>query len=108
MSSPVLFQALPPLSPEEYSELERSILDNGVMVPIVIDENNVVIDGHHRQRIARHHNLPCPSETKGRVHRHGEAQPRTLAESAPSASDPRAEACVGGGVDQGGSAVVGS
>lgn len=64
MSSPVLFQALPPLSPEEYSELERSILDNGVMVPIVIDENNVVIDGHHRQRIARHHNLPCPSETK--------------------------------------------
>ena len=45
MSSPVLFQALPPLSPEEYSELERSILDNGVMVPIVIDENNGVIDG---------------------------------------------------------------
>ncbi|WAB10623.1 ParB-like nuclease domain protein [Gordonia phage Ecliptus] len=64
MTTPVMFQALPPLSPEEYSELERSILDNGVMVPIVLDENGVVIDGHHRQQIAAHHDLPCPSETK--------------------------------------------
>jgi ParB-like chromosome segregation protein Spo0J len=64
MSAPVMFQALPPLSPEEYVELERSILENGVMVPIVLDENGVVIDGHHRQQIAQHHNLPCPSETK--------------------------------------------
>ncbi len=64
MNAPVMFQALPPLSPEEYVELERSILANGVMVPILLDENGVVIDGHHRQQIAQHHELPCPFETK--------------------------------------------
>lgn len=64
MTGPVMFQALPPLSPEEYAELERSILEHGVMVPIVLDENGVVIDGHHRQQIAAHHDLACPSETK--------------------------------------------
>ncbi|WP_338856954.1 ParB/RepB/Spo0J family partition protein [Gordonia hongkongensis] len=64
MTTPVMFQALPPLSPEEYADLEKSILENGVLVPIVLDENGVVIDGHHRQQIAAHHDLPCPSETK--------------------------------------------
>lgn len=47
----VLFQSMPPLSPEEYSALEQSIRDNGVQVPIVVDEAGVVIDGHHRQKI---------------------------------------------------------
>ncbi|WP_100494939.1 ParB/RepB/Spo0J family partition protein [Mycobacteroides abscessus] len=60
----VKFQALPPLSPDEYAELERSILHSGVMVPIVVDEHGVVIDGHHRQKIAKHHNLPLPTETR--------------------------------------------
>ncbi len=64
MTAAVKFQALPPLSPDEYSELERSILDNGVMVPIIVDEHDVVIDGHHRQKIAKHHNLPLPTETR--------------------------------------------
>jgi ParB-like chromosome segregation protein Spo0J len=64
MSSPVLFQALPPLSHEEYRDLEQDILANGILVPIIVDENGVVIDGHHRQKIAKHHNLPCPREIK--------------------------------------------
>ena len=62
MSTPVMFQALPPLSPEEYKALETSILENGVIVPIAVDENGIVIDGHHRQQIAQHHDLPCPRE----------------------------------------------
>lgn len=60
MTSPVLFQALPPLDPDEYRALEESILQHGVQVPIIVDENGVVIDGHHRQKITRHHGLPCP------------------------------------------------
>lgn len=64
MTTAVLFQALPPLSPDEYRDLERDILDHGVLVPIVVDEHDVVIDGHHRQKIAKHHGLPCPSEVK--------------------------------------------
>jgi ParB-like chromosome segregation protein Spo0J len=37
----VLFQALPPLSPEEYRDLELDILDRGVLVPIIVDEHGV-------------------------------------------------------------------
>jgi len=60
----VRFQALPPLSPDEYAALEKSILDHGVLMPILVDEHGVVIDGHHRQKIAREHDLPCPTEIK--------------------------------------------
>ena len=62
--NPVKFQALPPLSPEEYEALEKSILANGVLVPIIVDEDGVIIDGHHRDKIAKHHNLPCPREVR--------------------------------------------
>lgn len=76
MSGQVLFQALPPLAPDEYRALEDSILAHGVQVPIVVDENGTVIDGHHRQKITNHHGLPCPSVTKSG---YTEAEKRTLA-----------------------------
>lgn len=76
MSGQVLFQALPPLAPDEYRALEESILEHGVMVPIILDENGVVIDGHHRQKITVHHGLPCPSETKSG---YTDSEKRTLA-----------------------------
>lgn len=56
----ILFQNMPPLSPEEYAALEASIREHGVQVPILLDENNVVIDGHHRQKIATELGVPCP------------------------------------------------
>lgn len=56
------FQALPPLTSEEYAQLEQSILESGVKVPILVDERGTVIDGHHRQQIAKQHNLPLPTE----------------------------------------------
>jgi ParB-like chromosome segregation protein Spo0J len=65
MSTTVKFQALPPLSPDEYRDLEESVLQHGVLVPIIVDEDGVVIDGHHRQKICREHDLPCPREVKG-------------------------------------------
>ncbi|MGH7274017.1 MAG: ParB N-terminal domain-containing protein [Nitrospiria bacterium] len=44
---------LPPLTDAEYTELRQGIIERGIDVPVVIDEqNNVVIDGHNRLRIA--------------------------------------------------------
>lgn len=63
MTTAVRFQALPPLSPDEYQALEQSIAEHGVMVPIIVDEHDVVIDGHHRQKIASEHGIACPKRT---------------------------------------------
>lgn len=76
MSKPVLFQNMPPLSPEEYSELEASIKEHGIQVPIIIDEDGVVIDGHHRQKIAQELGIRCP---KRQVIDKTESEKRTLA-----------------------------
>lgn len=62
MTTAVRFQSLPPLSPDEYSSLEESIIEQGVLVPILVDEDGVVIDGHHRQKIAAEWELDCPVE----------------------------------------------
>ena len=76
MSKPVLFQNMPPLSPEEYAELEASIKEHGIQVPILIDEDGVVIDGHHRQKIAQELGIRCP---KRQVIDKTESEKRTLA-----------------------------
>lgn len=76
MSAAVLFQNMPPLSPEEYQALETSIREHGVQVPIVVDENRTVIDGHHRQKIARELGIECPKRV---VFDKTEAEKRTLA-----------------------------
>ncbi len=57
------FQLLPPLTPTELGELRADIEAHGVQVPIIVDENGRVIDGHHRQRIAAQLGVPCPSTT---------------------------------------------
>ena len=49
---------LPPLSTEQLASLEADILRNGCYSPIVVDQNLVVIDGHHRWKLCRKHNLP--------------------------------------------------
>jgi hypothetical protein len=64
MTAAVLFQTMPPLSVDEYANLEQSIRDHGIQVPIIVDEDGVVIDGHHRQKIADTLGISCPVETK--------------------------------------------
>ncbi len=45
---------LPPLTKEEYASLKESISsEKAVLVPISIDENDVVIEGHHRLMLAK-------------------------------------------------------
>lgn len=48
---------IPPLSDEELSGLEKSILDEGVRDPIVT-WHGYIIDGHNRYRIATKHGIP--------------------------------------------------
>ena len=42
---------LPPLSTDEFAALKADIKANGVQVPIVVDENGAILDGHHRFKI---------------------------------------------------------
>lgn len=70
------FQVMPPLSHIEMAELRASIEKHGVQVPVIVDEHGAILDGHHRERIAREFGIECP-----RVVREGltDEQKRTLA-----------------------------
>ena len=46
------YQVLEPLTAEEYAALKASIAELGIMQPVIVDENNNTIDGHHRRRAA--------------------------------------------------------
>lgn len=54
------FQALiPPLTAEEYTQLEKNILEDGIRDPLVVwktpSGNEILVDGHNRKRIADAH-----------------------------------------------------
>lgn len=42
------YQVMPPLAVEEFAALKASIAEYGVEVPVVVDAEGNVIDGHHR------------------------------------------------------------
>jgi len=59
------YQLMPDLPPEDYEALRLDIEKNGVIYPIVIDEETgEVLDGHHRKRAAEEVGVPCPSESR--------------------------------------------
>ena len=47
---------IPPLSNEEFKQLERNILEEGIRDPLVT-WNGILIDGHNRYRIAKEHDM---------------------------------------------------
>ncbi len=51
--SPAFADLLPPLSDEQYAALEADILQNGCYSPVIVNEDIVIIDGHHRQEDMR-------------------------------------------------------
>jgi ParB-like chromosome segregation protein Spo0J len=55
------YQVMPPLSAEEYAALRADIAEHGVRVPIDVDENGTILDGHHRQAIATELGTDCPT-----------------------------------------------
>ncbi len=44
---------LPELSDEQYAALKEDIRKRGILVPVEKDENGAILDGFHRDRIAR-------------------------------------------------------
>ena len=57
---PELKDLIPPLSPEEYEQLEKNCIINGIREPLSLwkkDDELILIDGHNRYKIAQEHNL---------------------------------------------------
>ena len=50
---------VPPLSEEEYDGLKADIKENGLMYPVMVDEDDLVLDGVHRTRICDELGIPC-------------------------------------------------
>ena len=48
---------LPPLSDEYFKNLEKSILEDGILHPFIINPDKVVLDGHHRLIICQRHSI---------------------------------------------------
>ena len=44
------YQVLPDLPPEKFEALKADIAERGVLVPIDVDEEGHILDGHHRYR----------------------------------------------------------
>jgi hypothetical protein len=55
------YQLLPPLTEDEYAALKADIAENGVMVPVEIDEDGNLLDGHHRAAIAAELGIDYPT-----------------------------------------------
>lgn len=55
-------QIMPPLDDAALAALRASIKRHGVLVPVVVDQNNRVIDGHHRQHIADELGIGYPTD----------------------------------------------
>ena len=61
--NPKFRDLIPPLSADEYEQLEKNLLTDGIREPLVA-WGNVLIDGHNRYRIALKHNLPFETVRK--------------------------------------------
>ena len=51
---------LPPLPHDQFLALRDNIAVNGVLVPILIDEDKHIIDGSYRKQIANELGYDCP------------------------------------------------
>lgn len=55
------YQLLPPMSQSEYLALLEDIRVHGVIVPVIVDEEGNLIDGHHRARACEELGIDCPT-----------------------------------------------
>jgi len=54
------YQVLPELDAEEYRALKEDIRENGIIVPITVDADGQIIDGHHRYKAAQELGIDDP------------------------------------------------
>ena len=55
---PEMEELLPPLGAGQLAALEADVLKNGCYAPVIVNEDLVIIDGHHRRRLCEKHGLP--------------------------------------------------
>ncbi len=55
---PELAELLPPLTGEQLLALEADLLSNGCYSPIIVNEDMVIVDGHHRHALCVEHSIP--------------------------------------------------
>jgi len=48
---------LPPIADGDFKKLETSILEEGILHPFVINQDNIILDGHTRLRICKRHSI---------------------------------------------------
>jgi ParB-like chromosome segregation protein Spo0J len=51
--NPEYASLVPPLSEEEYNSVKKSVKENGLYIPIIVDQNGIILDGHHRYKICK-------------------------------------------------------
>jgi hypothetical protein len=57
--NPELQSLIPPLTTEEYAQLEANILQDGCHDPLIVwQEEQTLLDGHNRYAICEHHGRP--------------------------------------------------
>jgi len=62
-----LSSLIPPLSPDEYNQLEANLLADGCRDPLMIgliDDMALLLDGHNRYRICQKHHIPFDAVRK--------------------------------------------
>ena len=60
---PDFSKLIPPLTPDEFAGLERSILSEGCRDALIV-WNNIIVDGHNRFKICEAHDIPYKIEHK--------------------------------------------
>jgi len=56
---------MPPVTASEYERLKRSIKEEGgLLVPVVFNQDNIVLDGHHRLQACAELDIPASCAKK--------------------------------------------
>lgn len=58
------YQLFPDLTPDEFDALAADIRERGVLVPVELDEDGAILDGHHRAKIADSLGIDYPTVTR--------------------------------------------
>jgi ParB-like chromosome segregation protein Spo0J len=59
--NPEYASLVPELSPEEYESLKQSIKENGLYVPLIVNQDGIVLDGHHRFKACQELGIQNPN-----------------------------------------------
>jgi ParB-like chromosome segregation protein Spo0J len=55
---------IPSLSESEFESLKQSIKEQGLHIPVIVNKQGIVVDGHHRFRACKELGIPLQFHTK--------------------------------------------